>query len=183
MDEPSAGDAERRAAVLASALQTFARLGYRATSMDAVAGEARISRQGLYFLFGTKEALFREAVSKALADDLRAVEDLLAEGPVPLRERLVAAYDRWSGRWIGPLARDVPGVVAANPDLLGRTAREAPARFHDLLVAALAGHVDDPDAVTQTLSSVSVGLKHEVDSREDYLVRLRAAVRLLVPVG
>lgn len=181
MEEDGRLEAGRRAVVLASALQTFARHGYRATSMDAVAREARISRQGLYFLFGTKEALFREAVALALADDLRAVETALADEDAPLPERLLAAYDRWAGRWVGPLARDVPGVIDDNPELLDPSAHEAPERFQALVSAALAGWVDDPGPVAQTLTSVSVGLKHQVGSREAYLDRFRAAVRLLVP--
>lgn len=181
MDEAAPEDAGRRTAVLSSALRTFARHGYRATSMDAVAREARISRQGLYFLVGTKETLFREAVSAALAADLRAVEDLLAETSRPLHERLLAAYERWAGRWVGPLARDVPGVIDDNPDLLDAASHAAPARFQALVVAALAGRVADPDLVAQTLTSVSVGLKHQVDSPQAYLDRLGAALRLLVP--
>lgn len=181
MDEDARLDAGRREVVLASALQTFARHGYRATSMEAVAREASISRQGLYFLFGGKEALFREAVSRALADDLRAVEGLLADEAVPLPGRLLAAYDRWAGRWVGPLARDVPGVIDDNPELLDPSAHEAPERFQALVAGALAKGVDEAALVAQTLTSVSVGLKHQVDSREAYLDRLRDALRLLVP--
>ena len=181
MDEEARLEAGRREAVLASALQTFAHHGYRGTSMDAVAREARISRQGLYFLFGTKEALFREAVSLALTDDLRAVEGLLADEDVPLPERLLAAYDRWAGRWVGPLARDVPGVITDNPGLLDPSAHAAPERFQALVAGALAERVDAAALVAQTLTSVSVGLKHQVDSREAYLERLRDALRLLVP--
>jgi len=181
VDEDARLEAGRREAVLASALQTFARHSYRATSMDAVAREARISRQGLYFLFGSKEALFREAVSRALADDLRTVEGLLADEAVPLAERLLAAYDRWAGRWVGPLARDVPGVIDDNPELLDPSAHEAPERFQALVAGALAARLDDASLVAQTLTSVSVGLKHQVGSREAYLDRLRTALRLMVP--
>lgn len=183
MPETELPDAGRRAAVLSSALQTFAHHGYRATSMDAVAREARISRQGLYFLFGSKEALFREAVSSALAADLAAIEDVLSDVAHPLADRLLEAYDRWSGRWIGPLARDVPGVVADNPDLLDATAHEAPTRFLALVTTALAGRVDEPGLVAHTLTSVSVGLKHQVATREEYLDGLATAVRLLASDG
>ncbi|MZD09631.1 TetR family transcriptional regulator, partial [Streptomyces sp. SID5785] len=54
-------DTDRRSLVLDSAMATFARFGYRKTSMEEVARAARISRPGLYFLFSSKEALFRAA--------------------------------------------------------------------------------------------------------------------------
>jgi len=57
---------DRRDAVLASALVTFARFGYRKTSMEEVARAAHISRPGLYFLFSSKELLFRAAVTRSL---------------------------------------------------------------------------------------------------------------------
>ena len=66
LDVPSAIRTERRALVLESALLTFARFGYRKTSMEAVAQAAHISRPGLYFLFSSKEELFRAAVTQAL---------------------------------------------------------------------------------------------------------------------
>ena len=125
MPESPTTEPARRAGVLESALGTFARHGYRATSMEAVAREARISRQGLYFLFTSKEALFREASSHVLAGDLEAVERLLASDAA-LPERLVAAFDRWAGRYVGPLARDVPAVLAENPDLLDDVANSRP---------------------------------------------------------
>lgn len=169
----------RRDGVLVAAMETFAREGYRATSMGAVAREARISRQGLYFLFSSKEALFREAASFVLAVDLRAVEELLATDR-PLAERLAAAFDRWAGRYVGPLARDVPSVVADNRELLNPEAADAPAQFEALLLSALSGHVADPPAVALTLGSVSVGLKHQVVTREAYRKRLRVAVGLVL---
>src|SRR3569833_2700121 len=75
----NAAEAGRRDAVLESALLTFARHGYRKASMEEVARAARISRPGLYFLFESKEALFRAANSRALKEDLAAAERILAD--------------------------------------------------------------------------------------------------------
>lgn len=147
--------------------------------MEAIARAARISRPGLYFLFESKEALFREAVSHVLSTDLDAVGDILADDAGPFRDRLVAAFDRWAGRYIGPMARDVPTVIADNPDLLDDVARTAPARFADLLNTAIRGELQDGALVAQTLISVSVGLIHQARTREEYLERLRVAVELL----
>src|SRR4051795_10175821 len=98
-----AAETDRRDAVLESALLTFARHGYRKTSMEEVARTARISRPGLYFLFASKPELFRAAVTRALEQDLAAAEAILADTGKPLRERLIAAFDRWAGRYVGPL--------------------------------------------------------------------------------
>jgi AcrR family transcriptional regulator len=181
--EPSnAGDAGRRDAVLESALLTFARHGYRKTSMEEVARAARISRPGLYFLFESKETLFRAAVTRALERDLAAAEQLLAATGKPLRKRLVAAFDQWAGRYVGALSRDVVGVIEENPDLLGPIAETAPKRFEQLVTDALAEVSGRASAirVAQTLISASVGLKHQVDTRRQYLARLAVAVDLLV---
>ncbi|WIY00807.1 TetR/AcrR family transcriptional regulator [Amycolatopsis mongoliensis] len=172
----------RRDAVLESALLTFARHGYRKTSMEEVARTARISRPGLYFLFASKEVLFRAAVTRALDQDLAAAERLLADTGRPLRERLVDAFDQWAGRYIGPLGRDIPSVIEQNPDLLGEIVRTAPKRFEELVTTAIAAASERASAhdVAQTLISASVGLKHQVETREAYLARFATAVGLLV---
>ncbi|MCG8914500.1 TetR/AcrR family transcriptional regulator [Actinokineospora sp. PR83] len=176
------GTASRRDAVLDSALLTFARHGYRKTSMEEVARTARISRPGLYFLFESKETLFRAAFTRALEQDLAAAEALLAATDRPLRERLAGAFDRWAGRYAGPLGRDVTNVIEQNPDLLGEIVETAPLRFADLVTDAIAETAERASAIriTQTLISVSIGLKHQVETREAYFERFTAAVDLLV---
>src|ERR1043165_8904567 len=110
----STPDADRRTQVLDSAMATFARFGYRKTSMDEVARAAHISRPGLYFLFSSKETLFRAAVTQTLERDIGACEDVLADTDRPLADRLVDAFDRWAGRYVGPMARDVTAVIEDN---------------------------------------------------------------------
>jgi AcrR family transcriptional regulator len=181
-DLPSAADTDRRTMVLNSAMLTFARFGYRKTSMEEVARAAHISRPGLYFLFSSKETLFRAAVTQALEHDVTAVEHILADTGRPLPERLVEAFDQWAGRYIGPLTRDVAVVIEDNPDLLGEIVETTPRRFEELLTAAIAvesGREAAP-AVAQTMISASIGLKHQAASRDFYLERLEVAIDLLV---
>ncbi|WP_405780224.1 TetR/AcrR family transcriptional regulator [Streptomyces sp. NBC_00859] len=175
-------DTSRRTAVLDAALTTFARFGYRKTSMEEVAQAARISRPGLYFLFSSKELLFRAAVTQALEHDIGAVEDVLADTARPLPERLVEAFDRWAGRYIGPLTRDVTAVIEANPELLGELTETAPRRFEELITDAIAVESGrgEPLAVARTMISASIGLKHQAPSREFFLGRLEVAVDLLM---
>ncbi|MFD8573382.1 TetR/AcrR family transcriptional regulator [Streptomyces sp. NPDC059639] len=175
-------DTGRRAMVLDSALATFARFGYRKTSMEEVARAAHISRPGLYFLFSSKEALFRAAATHALERDIAVVEDVLADVDRPLPERLVEAFDQWAGRYVGPLARDIAAVIADNSNLLGEIAQTAPQRFEELITSAIAVDSGQKTAApaAQTMISASIGLKHQTATRESYLERLRIAIALLV---
>ncbi|MFG1977248.1 TetR/AcrR family transcriptional regulator [Nonomuraea fuscirosea] len=179
---PTAADTGRRALVLDSAMLTFARYGYRKTSMEEVARAARISRPGLYFLFSSKETLFRAAVGQALDRDITAVEDALAATGRPLRDRLADAFDQWAGRYVGPLTSDVEAVIDDNPGLLGEIIETPRRRFEELItdvIAAESGRQAAPP-LAQTMISTSIGLKHQVTSREVYLERLKVAIDLLL---
>ncbi|MFI2642063.1 TetR/AcrR family transcriptional regulator [Streptomyces sp. NPDC018610] len=189
MSSPDAGHppstvtgADRRTMVLESAMTTFARFGYRKTSMDEVARAAHISRPGLYFLFSSKETLFRAAVTQALDRDVTAVRQALADSGRPLSQRLVDAFDQWAGRYVGPLTRDVATVIEDNPDLLGEILETTPRRFEELITDAIAVEKGRRTAipVAQTLISASIGIKHQVASRESYLERLTVAIGLLL---
>ncbi|MEV4087185.1 TetR/AcrR family transcriptional regulator [Nonomuraea fuscirosea] len=179
---PTAADTGRRALVLDSAMLTFARYGYRKTSMEEVARAARISRPGLYFLFSSKETLFRAAVGQALDRDITAVEDVLADPGRPLRDRLTDAFDQWAGRYVGPLTSDVETVIDDNPRLLGEIIETPRRRFEELITDAIAAESGRQAAppLAQTMISTSIGLKHQVTSREVYLERLKVAIDLLL---
>jgi AcrR family transcriptional regulator len=184
--EPTAATGvDRRVAVLDSALATFARFGYRKTSMEEVARAAGISRPGLYFLFASKEELFRAAVSRALHADLAEVERILAESGRPIRDRLLDSFDRWAGRYIGTMTRDIAVVVEDNPELLGEIVEVAPRRFAELITSAIAARATEPDrerpvALAQTMISAAIGIKHQVNDRAAYRERLALAIDLLL---
>lgn len=176
----------RREYVLDAALLVFARYGYRKASMDDVARAAAISRPGLYFYFSSKRDLFRAAVTHALDSDVAAAERALAGTGRPFRDRLVEAFDHWTGRYIGPMARDVAVLIETSPDLLGPLPAEYSDRFATLVTAALtaeapAGREDVAGDVARTLLSTAQGIKHQTDSREEFLERTTTAVALLLP--
>ena len=166
-----------------SALITFARFGYRRTSMDEVAKVAGISRPGLYYLFTSKEGLFRSAVEQALQDDLGEVERILGETDHPLPVRLLNAFDRWAGRYVGPLARDIPQVIDDNPDLLRDIVVNAPSAFAHLVTTALNANRATKQyaaALSQTMISTSIGIKYQVEDRNAYRERFAVALDLLL---
>lgn len=103
-DEAKAGTRRR---VLAAAMEVFAREGYHAARMDAIAQAAGVSKGALYFHFPGKLPLFSALVDE-FADELRA--DVAVA---------IAAHQ-------GGVAR-VEAAVTAALDLLGR--RRALARI------------------------------------------------------
>jgi AcrR family transcriptional regulator len=185
MIEPEPDVRDRRSAVLDSALTTFSRFGYRKTSMDEIAKAARISRPGLYFLFSSKEELFRAAVHRGLEEDLAGVRLILGEAERPFKERLLAAFDQWAGRYIGPVSRDLSAVIADDPELLGDIVLDAPRRFAEVVTAAFRSSGDGLDdgtaaALAQTLISTSIGIKQQVQDRAAYTERFAIAIDLLL---
>jgi AcrR family transcriptional regulator len=178
-----AGDSDRREQVLAAALLTFARYGYKKTSMEDVARAADISRPGLYFLFASKQNLFRAAVTRALDDDVAAAQRSLADPARPLRDRLIEAFDRWTGRYVGPMAKEVAVLMETNPELLGAVVTDYPKRFLEMVTGAVAAELPPPSAgraedVARTLLSTAGGIKHEVATRAEFVTRMTVAVDL-----
>jgi AcrR family transcriptional regulator len=67
---------ETREQVIAAAARVFAKRGFHATSLDAIAEEAGFSRGAVYYNFADKEDLFLELLDRRCAErvqDLRAV--------------------------------------------------------------------------------------------------------------
>ncbi|HWU69049.1 MAG TPA: TetR/AcrR family transcriptional regulator, partial [Stenotrophobium sp.] len=80
-------DLDKRAAIMASAKQLFARHGYSGVSMDAIAAHARVSKLTLYSHFKSKAALFQTAVAEKCRD-FTPPDFFDPDSPLPLRERL-----------------------------------------------------------------------------------------------
>ena len=162
--------------MLEVALATFARYGYRKTSMEDVAQAADISRPGLYFLFSSKQNLFQAAVVHALDEDLAAASEALADESRPLRGRLIEAFDLWTGRYIGPMAHEVSVLMETHPELLGSVALDYPKRFLEMLTSAVGG--GRAEAVARTLVSTSIGIKYDATTRDEFVARISVAVDL-----
>ena len=81
---------ETREHVLAAASRVFARNGFHATSLDAVAEEAGFSRGAVYYNFADKEELFLELLDRRCAEraqDLREAFADVDEGDVEATSR------------------------------------------------------------------------------------------------
>lgn len=182
---PALNGADRRDAVLAVALETFLRYGYRKTSMEDIARAALISRPGLYFLFTSKQELFAAALTRAIEQDLQAAAQSLTDETRPLPERLLDAFDAWTGRYLGGVGGELTAVAEAHRDFMSPAALDAPRRFHSLIISAVSGAEAErepttADAIARTLISTAVGLKHQTTSRETFRHDLNTAITLLL---
>lgn len=96
MPRPAIATRER---ILGAAFDRFARYGFRRTSMADIADAAGISRAALYLQFRNKEAIFR-ALSAELHDAALAAAETALAGAAPLAERLCAAVEAKSLRFV-----------------------------------------------------------------------------------
>ena len=118
-----------RQEILGAAGRLFRERGYAATSMTAVAGNARVVVETVYRIFGSKRALFRSVMEAVLAGGV-------ARGEVPVEQRpairavieehdprrqiaLYAATQPGIHRRSGPLLRALAGGMATDPELKG----------------------------------------------------------------
>ncbi len=125
--KPSRAEKARqtRRRIVAAAAALFLDQGYGATTLDQVAARAKVAVQTVYFHFGNKATLLKEALDVAAVGDDEPVavldrpwiEELAAE-PDPVR-----VIELWTdgGREImervGPLLGVVRGTAGSDPDL------------------------------------------------------------------
>ncbi|MDV6271229.1 TetR/AcrR family transcriptional regulator [Rhodococcus globerulus] len=189
------GDTQRREQVLAAALIVFATFGYRKTSMDAVARAADISRPGLYFLFASKEELFRETMQQELGRALDDVRAALTAPDMGFEARLVAALDAQLGRYVGThLSEAVDDLLehgTARLDNMHGGARldsmydDYRAAFHDAMSEAIADSGQPagnstPRQIAEVLAAAGEGWKHRVADRPEFVDKLAMAVDVVL---
>jgi hypothetical protein len=103
----------------------------------------------------------------------------------PLRDRLIEAFDLWTGRYIGPMAKEVAILIETNPELLGPIVIDYPKRFLEMVTAAVAadlpsGRVGIAEDMARTLLSTAGGIKHEATTREEFVARMTIGVDLFM---
>ena len=138
-----------RRRIIAAATEQFVARGYGATLLDQVAEQAGVAVQTVYFHFGNKRTLLKEAL------DLAAVGD---DDPVPLMERpwvkeiqdetdpvriivLWLATSRAILDRIAPLMRVVRGATGTDPEVAAQwdTNQAQTRAAHGFLAELLAG--------------------------------------------
>lgn len=178
----------RQEQLLDAALGVFLRYGFRKTSMEEVARAAHISRQGLYLHWKTKEDLFRATVRHFLHSTLRAASAQLADGNLPLKERLIRAFDTVMGRFVGMLGSDAEDLAEASSALVGNLLVEHEQCFVEQLAKTLRSEgvlaAYKPAGLTakqlaETLYATARGLKHAARTPAEFTERMGVAVRML----
>lgn len=140
-----------REAVLERAMQTFWEMGFEATSIPVLTGAMGISAQSLYAAFGSKEALYREAIAfygstiggyavRALSEEIEAVDAI-----VRLLKESATTFGRTAGI-PGCMVTTTPSNATSNPiAVLGQELRTSSVKaIEERLRRGLAeGHVAD----------------------------------------
>jgi len=126
-----------RRAILEAARELFIERGYVATTIDAIAGDADVSPETVYAVFGTKRALLSELIDISIAGDGDAPPVLeqgwvqeMRDEPDPRRQLSILARN---GRSIlerrAPIDEVVRGAAAADPDIAALWQRGKAQRF------------------------------------------------------
>jgi AcrR family transcriptional regulator len=175
---------ERRQRILEAARYLVLRQGLRATTMEAIAREARVAKPTLYSYFPDKEAVFQGIVEELMAAVLKGVDAALhGEGDAVTRvgAALAAKYKT--------IARLLDGSPHAE-ELYGEHERAAAPVFRGLelkVEAAIAqvlaeAGMDRPRQLTQLLLGSAYGVGRKATSPAEIGPAIRLiAERLLRP--
>jgi len=91
-ENTTTGREGKREAILEAARRVFLEVGFGATSMDAIANEARVSKQTVYNHFGSKEELFAAMIRSACDRMLEALQQAAQSGNPEETLRAVARH-------------------------------------------------------------------------------------------
>lgn len=175
---PSDEQDSRRAAILAAAVEVFARYGFKRTTMEDIARAAGVSRAALYLHYRNKQDIFRSLVQAYFELAEARMQDALRPGMAP-EQALEAAFAAKLGPEMAPLLDSPHGeeLLDANfataADLVAAAEARLGARIADWLEAeagegrlTLAPFDGDAEALAQSMVAALGGLKHQCDSYE-----------------
>jgi len=131
---------ERRAAILAAALEEFAARGFAATRLDDVARRAGVAKGTIYLHFRDKESLFQELV-RAMLSPLVGTIEAAALRDLPVRAVVEMIVDLFVNEIYGTRRKDVIRLIIAEgsrfPKLAEVYYREVIARVLPVMRARL----------------------------------------------
>jgi AcrR family transcriptional regulator len=179
----------RQDEIVDSAIPVFLRFGFKKTSMDAVALAAGISRQALYLHFPNKESLFSAVVDELGRATGRIAHVALWRTGLTLEEQLLAAFDETLPHESPELLSELlatakelfPDSVA---DIDAHMVAEVSARLDAALVDEAWSMSDvSVERAVHVLQAMSYGLKQQSSDRDDYLIGMQSAIRLILKAG
>lgn len=166
--EPEQGS--KPAQILAAARSEFLRHGFAATSMDAIARSATVSKATVYAHFGSKEELFSAMVATNCRRMAESLAEETLEGLEP-REALRQIGRQFLTFLLSPDTLAIYRVVVSEtprfPDLGRRFFAAGPqhtrgriARYLERISGRGLIRVDDPARATEMFLSMLVGQRH-----------------------
>jgi AcrR family transcriptional regulator len=168
---------DRREQILSAARRLILRQGLRATSMEAIAAEARVAKPTLYKYFGDKNAVFEAIVTELMLElHERFVTALHGEGTVVVRlaaalSAKYAAIDRLLGE--SPHADELYDEHEKVRPEVRATEEAIDAMVAEELAEAGAGQ---PELLTRLLLDAAWGIKRKARGA----VEVGPGIRLLV---
>jgi AcrR family transcriptional regulator len=149
--------AQTRAALINAGRRLFGDKGFAATSVEEIAGEARVTTGALYHHFPNKNALF-EAVFEQLHTELLAASAEAAAGETDEMEFLARGFEAFLDKVLEPdvqriIITDAPSVMGLERfvELDERYAFTAIAEALRAASASGALRVEDPETVARLL--------------------------------
>ncbi|HTR90384.1 MAG TPA: helix-turn-helix domain-containing protein [Trebonia sp.] len=129
---------ENEERILRAAHALFARNGYHATTLTAVADAAGVGHRTVYVRFGTKAALLKRVIDLAVAGDLAPIDVVSREWyrtatTAPTLQERIAEFAKGSARLVTSMADLIPVARQAEPTepLLAAAARAGRAATRD----------------------------------------------------
>ena len=150
--------AQKRAAILAAARDSFLRYGYEGTSMESIAAQSGISIMTLYRHAANKDDLFSTVVSVACSEEEKSELKQLSAQPlgVNLMAAAMVIQQKLSDPQTIALLRAVMGEVTRFPHLADMTYKSLIGHFEAMVEQLLAGHQESrelPNSLHQELAA------------------------------
>ncbi|MFI7065305.1 TetR/AcrR family transcriptional regulator [Kribbella sp. NPDC050124] len=165
-----------------AALSLFIDRGYAATAIQAIADEAGMAVQSLYFTFGSKRALLSEILDVAVAGDEEPVPTLERPGVLAaiddpdqesqLREQARIAREIYER--VAPVLQVVANAASADPEIaeLWETNNTQRATVMERLITALAAKGPLRDGL-DTAMAIDIALALQSPEMYQYLTKRR----------
>jgi AcrR family transcriptional regulator len=112
--------AAKRVEIVDIAAHLFREKGYQATRFADIAAEAGIDRATLYYYVGSKEELFRDAITGAVAANIEKIQRIRADESLSHAERL----QRIMGLLMASYETNFPSMYVYIQELMHQVARE-----------------------------------------------------------
>lgn len=191
MTNRTQASAQRRNLILSAAVCVFGKYGFRKVSVDELAAAARISKQGFYLYFPSKQAAFVEAMRKYLADGLELAQAELDQPATPLQERLGGAMNAWFGRHYATFSQESFDIIEAGDALAGKEIEQYKALFQAKLAKAIAASSEyhrqanccSAKEIAQVLFICGLTWKEGHASREDFMKSMGLCIRACCQLG